>query len=95
MAERRRGAVGLAITLRLDPEDGRGVVGLHERVPEYALDPEQAPGDNNSAFREVDSLPLVFTPRELGGPGRSRETGVAKLTTYARRGRSTDRFAGV
>jgi hypothetical protein len=36
---------------------------LHERIPDYALDPEQAPGYNNTAIRTVDPLPLVFTPR--------------------------------
>ena len=36
---------------------------LHERIPDYALDPEQTPGYNNSLIRTVDPLPLVFTPR--------------------------------
>ena len=36
---------------------------LHERIPDYALDPELAPGYNNVAIRTVDPLPLVFTPR--------------------------------
>ena len=35
---------------------------LHERIPDYALDPEQTPGYNNSMIRTVDPLPLVFTP---------------------------------
>ena len=35
---------------------------LHERIPDYALDPERAPGYNNSMIRTVDPLPLVFTP---------------------------------
>ena len=36
---------------------------LHERIPDYALDPERAPGYNNTMIRTVDPLPLVFTPR--------------------------------
>jgi cytochrome P450 len=36
---------------------------LHERIPDYALDPAQTPGYNNTAIRTVDPLPLVFTPR--------------------------------
>jgi len=36
---------------------------LHERIPDYTLDPEHAPGYNNVAIRTVDPLPLVFTPR--------------------------------
>jgi cytochrome P450 len=36
---------------------------LHDRIPDYALDPEQAPGYNNTMIRTVDPLPLVFTPR--------------------------------
>jgi len=36
---------------------------LHERIPDYALDPTQTPGYNNSMIRTVDPLPLVFTPR--------------------------------
>jgi cytochrome P450 len=36
---------------------------LHERIPDYALDPDLAPGYNNVAIRTVDPLPLVFTPR--------------------------------
>jgi cytochrome P450 len=36
---------------------------LHERIPDYALDPERAPGYNATMIRTVDPLPLVFTPR--------------------------------
>jgi cytochrome P450 len=36
---------------------------LHERIPDYALDPERAPGYNNTMIRTVDPLPLIFTPR--------------------------------
>ena len=36
---------------------------LHERIPDYAPDPELAAGYNNVAIRNVDPLPLVFTPR--------------------------------
>ena len=36
---------------------------LHERIPDYALDPDRTPGYNNVAIRTVDPLPLVFTPR--------------------------------
>jgi cytochrome P450 len=36
---------------------------LHERIPDYALDPARAPGYNNVAIRTVDPLPIVFTPR--------------------------------
>src|SRR6478752_3342490 len=36
---------------------------LHERIPDYALDPDQEPGYNNGMIRTVDPLPLVFTPR--------------------------------
>ncbi len=36
---------------------------LHERIPDYALDPEATPGYNNTMIRTVDPLPLVFTPR--------------------------------
>ncbi len=36
---------------------------LHERIPDYALDPDREPGYNNTAIRTVDPLPLVFTPR--------------------------------
>jgi cytochrome P450 len=36
---------------------------LHDRIPDYALDPEQTPGYNNGMIRTVDPLPLVFTPR--------------------------------
>jgi cytochrome P450 len=35
---------------------------LHERIPDYALDPDQEPGYNNTMIRTVDPLPLVFTP---------------------------------
>ncbi len=35
---------------------------LHDRIPDYALDPEQVPGYNNTMIRTVDPLPLVFTP---------------------------------
>jgi cytochrome P450 len=35
---------------------------LHDRVPDYAPDPDQAPGYNNDAIRNVNPLPLVFTP---------------------------------
>jgi hypothetical protein len=37
---------------------------LHERIPDYALDPDQEVGYNNTMIRTVDPLPLVFTPRE-------------------------------
>ena len=36
---------------------------LHQRIPDYFLDPEQTPGYNNIAIRTVDPLPLVFTAR--------------------------------
>ncbi len=36
---------------------------LHERLPDYAPDPALAAGYNNVAIRNVDPLPLVFTPR--------------------------------
>ena len=36
---------------------------LHERIPDYALDPAQPPGYNNTAIRNINPLPLVFTPR--------------------------------
>ena len=36
---------------------------LHERIPDYALDPDRTPGYNNTMIRTVDPLPLVFTPR--------------------------------
>ena len=36
---------------------------VHDRIPDYALDPEQPPGYNNTMIRNVDPLPLVFTPR--------------------------------
>ena len=36
---------------------------LHERIPDYALDPDQAVGYNNTMIRTVDPLPLVCTPR--------------------------------
>jgi cytochrome P450 len=39
---------------------------LHARIPDYELDPDRPPGLNNTAIRNVDPLPLVFTP----GPGR-------------------------
>lgn len=35
---------------------------LHERIPDYRLDPDRAPSYNNGAIRTVDPLPLVFTP---------------------------------
>jgi cytochrome P450 len=35
---------------------------LHERIPDYAPDPDLAPGYNNGGIRTVDPLPLVFTP---------------------------------
>lgn len=37
---------------------------LHERIPDYALDPELTPGYNNTMIRTVDPLPLVFTPAQ-------------------------------
>jgi cytochrome P450 len=37
---------------------------LHSRIPDYALDPEAPAGLNNTAIRNVDPLPLVFTPAE-------------------------------
>jgi cytochrome P450 len=36
---------------------------LHSRIPDYQLDPDRAAGLNNTAIRNVDPLPLVFTPR--------------------------------
>ncbi len=36
---------------------------LHDRIPDYAPDPEREPGYNNTMIRTVDPLPLVFTPR--------------------------------
>jgi cytochrome P450 len=39
-----------------------GLEVLHERMPDYALDPDSEPGYNNIAIRNVDPLPLVFTP---------------------------------
>jgi cytochrome P450 len=33
-----------------------------ERLPDFALDPDQVPGYNNTMIRTVDPLPLVFTP---------------------------------
>ena len=36
---------------------------LHARIPDYGLDPDRAPGLNNTAIRNVDPLPLVFTSR--------------------------------
>lgn len=35
---------------------------IHERLPDYQLDPDQLPGYKNVAIRCVDPLPLVFTP---------------------------------
>jgi cytochrome P450 len=35
---------------------------LHARIPDYALDPSAPPGLNNVGIRNVDPLPLVFTP---------------------------------
>jgi len=35
---------------------------LHERIPDYSLDPTAEPGYNNTMIRTVDPLPLVFTP---------------------------------
>lgn len=35
---------------------------LHARMPDYALDPDFPPGLNNVGIRNVDPLPLVFTP---------------------------------
>jgi cytochrome P450 len=34
---------------------------LHARIPDYALDPAQPAGLNNTAIRNVDPLPLLFT----------------------------------
>jgi cytochrome P450 len=36
---------------------------LHARIPDYRLDPHHPAGLNNTAIRNVDPLPLVFTPR--------------------------------
>jgi cytochrome P450 len=36
---------------------------LHERIPDYELDPDHPAGLNNVGIRNVDPLPLVFTPR--------------------------------
>jgi cytochrome P450 len=36
---------------------------LHARIPDYTLDPDQPAGLNNTAIRNVDPLPLVFSPR--------------------------------
>ncbi len=36
---------------------------LHARLLDYRLDPDRAAGLNNVAIRNVDPLPLVFTPR--------------------------------
>lgn len=36
---------------------------LHDRIPDYALDPATPAGLNNVGIRNVDPLPLVFTPR--------------------------------
>jgi cytochrome P450 len=35
---------------------------LHERIPDYELDPDDPPGRDNGPIRNVDPLPLVFTP---------------------------------
>jgi len=35
---------------------------LHERIPDYAPDPDRPPGYNNGGIRTVSPLPLVFTP---------------------------------
>jgi cytochrome P450 len=40
---------------------------LHERLPDYSLDPRQTPGYKNMAIRCVDPLPLVFTPEGVSG----------------------------
>ena len=40
---------------------------LHERLPDYGLDPRQTPGYKNVAIRCVDPLPLVFTPEGVSG----------------------------
>ncbi|HUR77080.1 MAG TPA: cytochrome P450 [Acidimicrobiales bacterium] len=34
---------------------------LHQRIPDYALDPDAQPGYHNAGIRNVDPLPLVFT----------------------------------
>jgi hypothetical protein len=36
---------------------------LHRRIPDYALDPARPAGINNVGIRNVDPLPVVFTPR--------------------------------
>ncbi len=36
---------------------------LHDRIPDYRIDPDAIPGYNNTAIRTVDPLPLRFTPR--------------------------------
>jgi cytochrome P450 len=36
---------------------------LHARIPDYRLDPAAPPGYNNGPIRNVDPLPLLFTPR--------------------------------
>jgi cytochrome P450 len=35
---------------------------LHARIPDYRPDPDKAAGLNNTGIRNVDPLPLVFTP---------------------------------
>lgn len=35
---------------------------LHARIPDYELDPDRAVGYDNGPIRNVDPLPLVFTP---------------------------------
>ena len=35
---------------------------LHERIPDYTLDPDVTPGYHNAGIRNVDPLPLVFQP---------------------------------
>jgi hypothetical protein len=42
---------------------------LHERIPDYALDPDRPPTYNNGMIRTVDPLPLVFTPGSRLSPG--------------------------
>jgi cytochrome P450 len=41
---------------------------LHSRIPDYTLDPAHSAGINNIGIRNVDPLPLVFTP----GPETAR-----------------------
>ena len=51
---------------------------LHERIPDYALDPRpRAVGYNNTMIRTVDPLPLVFTP-----PGVSRMACSGQAVTH-------------